>query len=119
MRFSASEFDGASKYPWSHQHDDHRRHQGAHAARRFLHNHRVPEDETDLVWDALALHTTPVFRNKKKPVVQLVTAGVALDVLGFAYDEFTEEQRLQVVNAHPRLAEKTSRSNSSMRSTRE
>ncbi|EKS71934.1 hypothetical protein BG60_23525 [Caballeronia zhejiangensis] len=35
-------------------------------------------------------------------MVQLVTAGVALDVLGFAYDEFTEEQRLQVVNAHPR-----------------
>ncbi len=25
-----------------------------------------------------------------------------MDVLGFAYDEFTEEQRLRVVNAHPR-----------------
>ncbi|MCE4547531.1 MULTISPECIES: HD domain-containing protein [unclassified Caballeronia] len=74
----------------------------ANAARRFLRNHRVPEDEIDLVWDAIALHTTPGIPQFKKPVVQLVTAGVEMDVLGFAYDEFTEEQRLLVVNAHPR-----------------
>lgn len=74
----------------------------ANAARRFLHNHRVPEDKIDLVWDAIALHTTPGIPQFKKPVVQLVTAGVEMDVLGFDYDEFTEEQRLLVVNAHPR-----------------
>ncbi|KVV51490.1 phosphohydrolase [Burkholderia territorii] len=74
----------------------------ANAARRFLEDHRVPEDEIDLVWDAIALHTTPGIPQFKKPVVQLVTAGVEMDVLGLAYDEFTEEQRTLVVAAHPR-----------------
>jgi hypothetical protein len=31
-----------------------------------------------------------------------VTAGVEMDVLGLAYNEFSEEQRIQVVAAHPR-----------------
>jgi len=74
----------------------------ANAARRFLQNHRVPEDEIDLVWDAIALHTTPGIPPFKKPVVQLVTAGVEMDVLGLAYNEFIEEQRTLVVSAHPR-----------------
>ena len=74
----------------------------ANAARSFLEEHRIPEAEIDLVWDAIALHTTPGIPPFKKPVVQLVTAGVEMDVLGFAYDEFTEEQRKVVVAAHPR-----------------
>ena len=74
----------------------------ANAARRFLQNHRIPEDEIDLVWDAIALHTTPGIPQFKKPVVQLVTAGVEMDVLGLAYNEFTEAQRKLVVSAHPR-----------------
>ncbi|MDY7507256.1 HD domain-containing protein [Ralstonia wenshanensis] len=75
---------------------------GANAARRFLQEHRIPEEDIDLVWDAIALHTTPGIPQFKKPVVQLVTAGVEMDVLGLAYDEFTEEQRTLVVSAHPR-----------------
>lgn len=75
---------------------------GANAARRFLQEHRIPEADIDLVWDAIALHTTPGIPQFKKPVVQLVTAGVEMDVLGLAYDEFTEEQRTLVVSAHPR-----------------
>jgi hypothetical protein len=35
-------------------------------------------------------------------VVALVTAGVEMDVLGLAYNEFDEQQRLGVVAAHPR-----------------
>ena len=31
-----------------------------------------------------------------------MTAGVEMDVLGFAYKEFNEQQRLRVVAAHPR-----------------
>ncbi|PLC40635.1 phosphohydrolase [Ralstonia pickettii] len=75
---------------------------GANAARHFLQEHRIPEEDIDLVWDAIALHTTPGIPQFKKPVVQLVTAGVEMDVLGLAYDEFTEEQRTLVVSAHPR-----------------
>jgi hypothetical protein len=36
------------------------------------------------------------------PVIALVTAGVEMDVLGFAYEDFTAEQREAVVTAHPR-----------------
>jgi len=74
----------------------------ANAARGFLQNYRIPEDEIDAVWDAIALHTTPGIPQFKKPVVQLVTAGVEMDVLGLGYDDFTEEQRTLVVSAHPR-----------------
>jgi hypothetical protein len=39
-----------------------------------------------------------------KPVVALVTAGVEMDVLGLAYDEFTGQQRSEVTHAHSRGA---------------
>jgi HD domain len=74
----------------------------ANAARSFLQQHGIHEDEIDVVWDSIALHTTPGIPPFKKPVVQLVTAGVEMDVLGFAYDEFSKEQRKLVVTAHPR-----------------
>ena len=75
---------------------------GANAARDFLKRHGIAEPEVEQVWDAIALHTTPGIPQHKKPVVALVTAGVEMDVLGFAYDQFSSEQRKQVVSAHPR-----------------
>ena len=77
---------------------------GANAARDFLTQHGFAERDIEQVWDAIALHTTPGIPKHKKPVVALVTAGVEMDVLGIAYDEFTREQRTQVVAAHPREA---------------
>jgi hypothetical protein len=77
---------------------------GANAARSFLAGYGIHEADIDLVWDAIALHTTPGIPQFKKPVVALVTAGVEMDVLGLAYDEFTEEQRIAVVRAQPREA---------------
>jgi hypothetical protein len=74
----------------------------ANAAADFLRQHGISEQDVEIVWDAISLHTTPGIPPFKKPVVQLVTAGVEMDVLGFAFDEFTEEQRQQVVSAHPR-----------------
>jgi HD superfamily phosphohydrolase YqeK len=76
----------------------------ANAARDFLHGHGIGETDVELVWDAIALHTTPGIPEHKKSVVALVTAGVEMDVLGFAYDEFSQGQRKQVVEAHPRVA---------------
>jgi hypothetical protein len=76
---------------------------GANTARRFLEQHRVPEAEIDVVWDAIALHTTPGIPKWKKPVVALVTAGVELDVLGLGYDDVSAEAREQVLAAFPRV----------------
>ncbi|MDB6021589.1 MAG: putative sensory box domain protein, partial [Pedosphaera sp.] len=61
---------------------------GANAARDFLRSHGIPQPEIDLVWTAIALHTTPGIPPHMHPVVALVAAGVEMDVLGLAYKEY-------------------------------
>jgi hypothetical protein len=75
---------------------------GANAARDFLRRHKVPEQEVDRVWTAIALHTTPGIPQYMHPVVALVTAGVEMDVLGIDYSGFTDSDRNEVVQAYPR-----------------
>ncbi|WP_179401665.1 HD domain-containing protein [Burkholderia guangdongensis] len=75
---------------------------GANAARDFLARHGASDYDIEQVWMSIALHTTPGIPKHMKPVVALVTAGVEMDVLGIAYDAFTQAQRVQVVDAHPR-----------------
>src|ERR1700731_2872961 len=75
---------------------------GANAARDFLRSHGIAEQSVEIVWDAIALHTTPGIPEHKKAEVALVTAGVEMDVLGIAYEQFTDAQREAVVAAHPR-----------------
>ena len=76
---------------------------GANAARQFLKRHEVPEASIDVVWDAIALHTTPGIPRWKKAEVALLTAGVELDVLGLGYDDLSDEVREQVLAAFPRV----------------
>jgi len=76
---------------------------GANAARRFLERHGVPEEAIDVVWDAIALHTTPGIPKWKEPEVALVTAGVELDVLGLGYDDVPADAREQILAAFPRV----------------
>jgi hypothetical protein len=75
---------------------------GANAAREFLRSYGIPETDVDLVWDAIALHTTPGVPEHKKAEVALVTSGVEMDVLGLAYEQFTDLEREAVVRAYPR-----------------
>ncbi|MFK4525247.1 hypothetical protein ABIF90_003228 [Bradyrhizobium japonicum] len=74
----------------------------ANAARDFLQGYGISEREVETVWDAIALHTTPGIPEHKRPEVALVTAGVEMDVLGLAYEQFTDAQRDAVVSAFPR-----------------
>jgi HD superfamily phosphodiesterase len=76
---------------------------GANAARDFLAGHGVTGDALRVVWDAIALHTTPGIPEHKEPEVALVTAGVELDVLGFGYDDISAEDREAVLAAYPRI----------------
>ncbi|MBB1583112.1 HD domain-containing protein [Serratia sp. OS31] len=78
---------------------------GADAAAAFLHSHGVQQRDIDLVWTAIALHTTPGIPQYMHPVVSLVTAGVEMDVLGIDYQKFDAELRDQVVQLHPRGAQ--------------
>jgi HD superfamily phosphodiesterase len=76
---------------------------GANAARDFLAAHGVTGDALRIVWDAIALHTTPGIPQHKEPEVALVTAGVELDVLGFGYDDIAAADREAVLAAYPRV----------------
>ncbi|WP_282781503.1 MULTISPECIES: HD domain-containing protein [unclassified Nocardia] len=75
---------------------------GADEARKFLHAHGIADQRADLVWTAIALHTTPEIPTRMAPEIALVTAGVELDVLGIGYHDISAEQRAAVVAAHPR-----------------
>jgi HD superfamily phosphodiesterase len=75
---------------------------GANAARAFLRGRGISEAEIATVWVAIALHTTPGIPRHMHPVVALLTAGVAMDVLGLAYREYSDLEREAVVKAHPR-----------------
>jgi hypothetical protein len=75
---------------------------GANAAAAFMRSHNIDERDVDDVWDAIALHTTPGIPKFKRPVVALLTAGVEMDVLGIAFDDFTPEERQAVCACHPR-----------------
>ena len=75
---------------------------GANVARDFLRGHGISPADVDLVWAAIALHTTPGIPQHMHPVVALVTAGVEMDVLGIGYNEYSDADREAVVGAHPR-----------------
>jgi HD superfamily phosphodiesterase len=91
----------------THQHSStHERFEvdGANAARDFLRGHGIVQSDIDIVWTAIALHTTPGIPQHMHPVIALVTAGVEMDVLGLAYGEYSDAEREAVVQAHPRTA---------------
>jgi hypothetical protein len=74
----------------------------ANAARDFLRSHGISQGDIDTVWTAIALHTTPGVPQHMHPVIALVTAGVEMDVLGWAYDDYSDAERAAVVGAYPR-----------------
>ena len=76
---------------------------GANAARDFLRAHGITGDALRVVWDAIALHTTPGIPQHKEPEVALVTAGVELDVLGLGFDDIAADDRDAVLAAYPRV----------------
>jgi HD superfamily phosphodiesterase len=75
---------------------------GADAAADFLRGHGIGDAETQLVWTAIALHTTPEVPAHMAPEIALVTAGVEADVLGLGLDRISADERTAIVAAHPR-----------------
>lgn len=75
---------------------------GANAARDFLKGKGISQQDIDLVWTAIALHTTPGIAQHMHPIIALVTAGVEMDVLGLTYSQYSDAERDAVVREHPR-----------------
>jgi len=76
---------------------------GANAARDFLQANGVDEQAAGMVWDAIALHTTPEIPWHKRPEIALVTGGVEADVVGIGLDEISHEDQASVIAAYPRV----------------
>jgi hypothetical protein len=75
---------------------------GADLARDFLLDHGRDERDARIAWLGIALHTTPGLADHLEPEVELVSAGVEADVLGFDLDQIKDDARAEVVAAHPR-----------------
>jgi hypothetical protein len=75
----------------------------ANAARDFLRGYGIDEVTAGVVWDAIALHTTPEIPWHKRPEIALVTGGVEADVLGDGLDEVPAGDRDAVLAAYPRI----------------
>jgi hypothetical protein len=75
----------------------------ANAARDFLRANGIDEATAGVVWDAIALHTTPEIPWHKRPEIALVTGGVEADVLGDGLGEIPAGDRDAVLAAYPRI----------------
>jgi HD domain-containing protein len=74
----------------------------ADAAREFLLSQGFSRPETDVVWTAIALHTTPEVPYGMDAVIAATTAGVETDVLGLRLDAIASADLDAVTAVHPR-----------------
>jgi hypothetical protein len=77
---------------------------GANAAREFMKDRGISAQQTQVVWDAIALHTTPTLALHKEPEVVMTHSGIAVDVLGAGLDRIPQGKQRAILTAFPRLA---------------
>ncbi|MFJ4843910.1 MULTISPECIES: HD domain-containing protein [unclassified Streptomyces] len=75
---------------------------GADHARKFLLDRGFPHSAVEVVWTAIALHTTPGIPSRMGPVTAAMNYGVLTDVLGWGLDRLDAGQVDEIVAAHPR-----------------
>ena len=77
---------------------------GADAARAFLKDRGISMQQTQVVWDAIALHTTRSIALHKEPEVVMTHSGIAVDVIGVGLDRIPQDKLRAVLTEFPRLA---------------
>jgi hypothetical protein len=77
---------------------------GANAAADFLRSHNFSQQDIDLVWTSIALHTTIGVPQFMHPNIALVTAGVEMDVVGIKYDDYTKAEIKSIISLFPRTS---------------
>ena len=80
--------------------------EGANAAREFVRGFGVDERRAQLIWDSIALNSTPSICLHKEAEAALCTLGVGLDWGGWGYDSVPAEQIALIVAEFPRLGMK-------------
>ncbi len=77
--------------------------EGADAARTFVRGQGLDDRRAQLIWDTVALNSTPSIARYKEPEVALATAGIALDFGGLQYDRIPPDEMGSILAAFPRL----------------
>ena len=76
---------------------------GANAARAFLKDRGISTQQTQVVWDAIALHTTPSIALHKEPEIVMTHLGITVDVIGIGLDRIPQDKLRAVLTEFPRL----------------
>lgn len=77
--------------------------EGADAAKEFLARHGMAERRIELVWDAIALHTTAQIPLRKAPEIALCHLGIAHDIRGSSAEVSAGGVDQRALAAYPRL----------------
>jgi hypothetical protein len=76
---------------------------GADAAVSFIRGMGLSDRRAQLVWDLVALNSTPSLALYKEPEVALGTMGIGLDYGGFGVEALAADDVERIVGAFPRL----------------
>jgi hypothetical protein len=81
--------------------------EGADLARTFAADVGFDKRRAQLIWDSVALNSTPSIGLYKEAEVALCTAGVCLDVVGLQYGVIPSDEMKKIVDEFPRLGMKS------------
>jgi hypothetical protein len=76
---------------------------GADAARQFCSKHQVPPERADLVWEAVALHTSAGIATRLADEIALVHLGAGLELFGLGLDLVSPQVVAEVFEKFPRM----------------
>ena len=79
--------------------------EGADAARVFAREQGLDDHRARLIWDSVALNSTPSIGLYKEAEVALCTAGIGVE-FGFQYDRIPPNEMQSILAAFPRLGMK-------------
>jgi hypothetical protein len=76
--------------------------EGADVARAFAREQGLDDRRVQLIWDSVALNSTPSIGLHKEAEVALCTAGIGVE-FGFQYDRIPPNEMKSILEAFPRL----------------
>ena len=76
--------------------------EGADAARAFAREQGLDDRRVQLIWDSVALNSTPSIGLYKEAEVALCTAGIGVE-FGFQYERIPPNEMRSILDAFPRL----------------
>jgi hypothetical protein len=76
---------------------------GAEAVLAFVKQRGVSGHRAQLIWDLVALNSTPSIALHKEPEVALGTMGIGLDYGGFGFEQIPPAEITAILAAFPRL----------------